>query len=112
MAVWAQCTVPIPILLRTPDLEFLLLIALNKLLYGTVVGPLDILREIARWQLARLLMVSDAFAANAFSATGFVGAVAIRFVWLDFTLSHICSTFDMLGLLVRVRMMMGKKTQG
>jgi hypothetical protein len=84
---------------------------LNKPLYGTVVGPLHILREIASWQLARLQMVSDAFAANAFSATGFVGAVAIRFVLLDFTFSHIYSTFDMLMLLVRVRMMMWKKTQ-
>jgi hypothetical protein len=93
-------------------LEFLPLIALNKPLYGTVEGPLHILREIARWQLTRLLMVSDAFAANAFSATGLVGAVAIRFVLLDFTLSHIRSTFDMPGLLVRVRMMMGEKTQG
>ncbi len=79
------------------DLEFLPLIALNKPLYGTVVGPLHILREIARWQLTRLLMVSDAFAANAFSATRLVGAVAIRFVLLDFTLSHIRSTFDMPG---------------
>jgi hypothetical protein len=103
--------VPLPILFRTSDLEFLLLIALNKPLYGTVVGPLHILREIASWQLARLQMVSDAFAANAFSATGFVGAVAIRFVLLDFTFSHIRSTFDMLMLLVRVGMMMGEKTQ-
>ena len=110
MAVGARCTVPLPILFRTSDLEFLPLIALNKPLYGAVIGPLHILGEIARWQLPRLLMVSDAFAANAFSAAGLVGAVAIRFVLLDFTLFHIRSTLDMLGLLVSVRMMMGEKT--
>ena len=93
-------------------LEFLSLIALNEPLYGTVIGPLYILRKIARWQLTRLLMVSDAFAANAFSAAGLVGAVAIRFVLLDSTLFHIRSTLDMLGLLVSVRMMMGEETQG
>ena len=86
------------------------MIALNEPLYGTVIGPLHILGEIASWQLTRPLMVSDAFAANAFSAAGLVGAVAIRFVLLDFTLFHIPSTLNMLRLLVCVWMMMGEKT--
>jgi len=76
-------------------LEFLSFVALDKPLYGTVVGPLHIFGEIAGRKLARLQVVSDALAANALPGTGFVSAIAVRFVLFDFTLFHILSTFDM-----------------
>ena len=87
-------------------LEFILPIGPDEHLDGTVVGPLHVLGEIAGGQLTRLPMVSHALAAKALPRTGLVGTVALRFVWLDFTLFHI-RPLSLLGLLVCVRMMMG-----
>jgi hypothetical protein len=65
------------------------LIALDKPLDRTIVCPLNILGEIAGWQLSRLQMIPDALAANALPGAGLIGTVTLRFVLLDFTFFHI-----------------------
>ena len=60
---------------------------------GAIVGPFHILEEIASWKLTRLPMVTHALAAKALPGARLVGTVALHFVWLDFTLFHIRSTF-------------------
>ena len=64
-------------------------VGLDKSLHRPVVRPLYIGREIAGWQFARLFMINNALAANAFSGAWLVGAVALRFVLVDFAVSHI-----------------------
>jgi len=63
-------------------------VCLNKSLNGAVVGPLDISRKETSWHLTCLLVISQAFTADAFSGTWFIGTVAPGFVCLDFTFSH------------------------
>jgi hypothetical protein len=62
----------------------------NKLLYGAVISPFHISREVAGRQLTQLLVINNTFAANTLPGTRFVGAVALRLILLNFAFSHYC----------------------
>ena len=67
-----------------------LAVDLHKPLDGAVISSLDIIREQAGWQLARAPMVSQAFAADAFSAARLICAVTLLLFLLYIALAHIC----------------------
>ncbi len=69
-------------------------ICLDKLRYGTVVSPLNILGEVARRKLARPPVIGNAFTANTFSGAGLIRAVTVGFVLLDLALLHFRYLFE------------------
>ena len=73
-------------MLSPPAAAFL--IDTDEAFYRAVVCPLDIVGKIARGQFAVPAVVGYAFAADAFSGTGFVAAVAAFFVLFNGTGSH------------------------